>query len=482
MSEKKMTKYDLKVQRRKEAEAQAKKEDRIYKIVMTAIVLFFVGFIAYFPIRNAIDLNSPYFYVNEEAVSKIEFDYNYALAKNSYLNENGYYLSMLGMDTTTIDSQQYDDNMTFADYFSQIAAENMVNTKAMLAAAEAEGFTYDTAAEYEEMMADMTTAAKENGLTLKQYLTQSFGDYATEKRLKPVMEETLFAAAYYEAKYEELLPTEDAVLAHYEANVDDYDSIDYHMLTIDAELPTTNPDGTVPVDEEGNEVAYEPTEEEVATAMAAAKAEAEALLETVAAEGTEYTAVLKSGINSLLTEFLFDPARKAGDTTLVEDTANDRYFVVSFDARYRNEAPTHDMRAIITTTTDAQTIIDEWKAGEATEASFIELGMKYDENNMAEYEFLYEGMPVSSVDARIGDWLADGRKAGDVTAVHLDDMGYYYALYYIGENDTVWHASIEATLANDAMNAYLEEIAASYTISDPKANLKYLTVEESTEE
>ncbi|MBQ8822843.1 MAG: hypothetical protein IJZ82_09385 [Lachnospiraceae bacterium] len=482
MSEKKMTKYDLKVQRRKEAEANAKKEERIYKIVMTAIVLFFVGFIAYFPIRNVINLYSPYFYVNEEAISTVEFEYNYALAKNSYLNENGYYLSMFGMDTSTIDSQMYDDTMTFADYFAQIAAENIVNTKAMVAAAEAAGFTYDTTEEYDAMIADMEAAAEENGLTLKQYIQQSFGDYATESRLKGVMEETLYAAAYYEAKYEEFLPTEDAIQAHYEANVDDYDSVDYHMLTIDAELPTTNPDGTVPVDEEGNEVAYEPTEEEIATAMAAAMIEAKSAQETVATEGTESKAALKSSVNTLVADFLFDPAREAGDTTYVEDTANNRYLVVSFDARYRNEAPTHDMRAIITTTTDSQAIIDEWKAGEATEESFIELGKLYDENGMADYEFLYEGMPVSSVDERIGEWLEGGRKAGDVTAIDLDDLGYYYALYYVGENDTVWHASIEATLANDAMNAHLEEIAASYTISDPKSNLKYLTVAESTEE
>lgn len=482
MSEKKMTKYDLKVQRRKEAEAQAKKEDRIYKIVMAAIVLFFVGFIAYFPIRNMVNMYVPYFSVNGEDISKIEFDYNYALAKNSYLNENGYYLSMFGMDVTTIDSQQYDDNLTFADYFSQIAAENLVNTKAMVAEAKAAGFTYDTTTEYQEMMEDMKTAAEENGLTLKQYITQSFGDYATEKRLKSVMEETLYAAAYYEAKYEEFLPTEDEIQTYYEANVDNYDSVDYHMQIVDAELPTTNPDGTKPVDEEGNEVAYQPTEEEVATAMAAAKEEAEAALETVASEGTEYTAALKSSINTLVADFLFDASREAGDTTYVEDTANDRYLVVSFDARYRNEDPTHDMRAIITTTTDSQTIVDEWKAGAATEESFIELGMKYDENGMADLEFLYEGMPVSSVDARIGEWLSGGRKAGDVTSIHLDDLGYYYALYYIGENDTVWHASIEATLANEAMNAHLEEIAAPYTISDPKGNLKYLTVAESTEE
>lgn len=482
MSEKKMTKYDLKVQRRKEAEAQAKKDDKIYKIVMAVIILFFVGFIAYFPIRNTINLYTPYFSVNGEGVSKIEFDYNYALAKNSYLNENGYYLSMFGMDVSTIDSQMYDDTMTFADYFSQIAAENIVNTKAMVAAAKAEGFSYDTAEEYKNMIADMEVAAEENGLTLKQYIQQSFGNYATQSRLKGVMEETLFAAAYYEAKFEEFLPTEDAILAHYEANVNDYDSIDYHMEIIDAELPTTNPDGSKPVDEEGNEVAYQPTEEEVATAMAAAKEEAEAALSTVATEGTEYTAALKSSVNTLVADFLFDSARVAGDTTYVEDTNNNRYLVVSFDSRYRNEAPTHDMRAIITTTTDAQVIVDEWKAGEATEASFIELGKQYDENGMEQYEFLYEGMSVTGVDERIGEWLAGGRKAGDVTAIHLDDLGYHYALYYVGENDTVWHASIQATLANEAMNAYLEEVSASYTISDPKSNLKYLTVAESPAE
>lgn len=478
MSEKVMTKYDLKVQRRKEAEEQAKKEKRRSTIIMVLICIFIVGFIAYFPIRNIINLNTPYFYVKDEAISKVEFDYNYGLAKSSYLSENSYYLSMFGIDATTIDSQMYDETLTFEDYFTQVAAENIVNTKAMVEAAKAEGFTYDTAAEYEEMIADMTAVAEENGITLAQYLTSSFGDYATQDRLKDIMEETLYTAAYYEQKYEGCLPTEDEILAYYEANVDDYDSVDYHLTTVDAELPTTNPDGTVPVDEEGNEVAYEPTEEEIATAMAAAKMEAEAALTTVATEGLEYKAALKSDVNTLIADFLFDSAREVGDTTYIEDPSNDSYLVVSFDGRYRNEAPTHDMRAIISTSMDAQSIIDEWKYGEATEASFIELGKKYDENGMEDYDFLYEGMSTTSVDAAIGEWLADGRVAGDVTAINLEDLGYNYAIYYVGENDTVWHGTIKATLANEEMNAYLEEISAPYEISDPKSKLKYLTVAE----
>ena len=152
--------------------------------------------------------------------------------------------------------------------------------------------------------------------------------------------------------------------------------------------------------------------------------------------------------------------------------------VVSFENRYRNDAPTHDIRAIITSSVDAQTIVDEWKAGEATEESFIALGSKYDENGMEDSGFLYQGMSATAVDEKLGQWLVDGREAGDVTAIHLEDLGYYYTLYYVGENDAEWYANIQAVLANESMNSYMEEIGGNYSISDPDKNLNYLTVTE----
>ena len=82
------------------------------------------------------------------------------------------------------------------------------------------------------------------------------------------------------------------------------------MTTINAELPTTAPDGTVETDEEGNEIEYEPTEEEIADAMAKAKKEAQKAEKTIAKDGQEYLAKRYSSTNSKIRDFLFEEGRK----------------------------------------------------------------------------------------------------------------------------------------------------------------------------
>ena len=143
--EKVMTKYELKQQKRKEAEEKAKKEALKGKLIGAVLILALVAFVLSFPIRNYVNLNSAYITVGEEKINRIEFDYNYALAKTSFLNSSeGSYLSMFGFDVTNIDSEMYSDTMTFGDYFEQLAVQNIADTKALKAAADAEGFTYDT--------------------------------------------------------------------------------------------------------------------------------------------------------------------------------------------------------------------------------------------------------------------------------------------------------------------------------------------------
>ena len=219
----------------------------------------------------------------------------------------------------------------------------------------------------------MEEAAKEEGVTFDAFLQQNYGPLATWSRLEPFFEENVYTSAYYSQVVEDLMPAEDELEGVYEADKASYDLVDYHMTIVKAELPTTAPDGTVEKDEEGNEIAYEPTEEEIAAAMEEAKKEAEKAEKKVAKDGDEYLGKSYSAANTKVRDFLFEEGRKAGDTTIVEDTNLNRYLVVAFDDRYRDETQTYDFRLIFSTTTDAQTILDEWKAGEATEESFQEL-------------------------------------------------------------------------------------------------------------
>ncbi len=466
-----MTKYDRKMQKRKEEAEKAKKEELKGRLTGIIIVALIAAFILSFPIRSAIALNSAYITVNGEKVTQVEFDYNYALAKTSYLNsEAGYFVSMY-MDVSTIDNQMYTDTLTFGDYFEQIAAEQIASTKALKDAAEAEGFTYDTTADYEAAMADMKLAAEAQGVSLKQYIQAVYGDLATESRIKKYMEEMLYTAAFYEKKADDLMPTADEINAYYEENKETYDAIDYHMSIVEADLPktTAGPDN--------NEVPYEPTEEEIATAMAKARKEAEAAADTVAEDGEGYVGVMQydSYINDLVVDFLFDETRQPGDTYIAEDTAYNRFLVVSFDGRYRDETPTVDARVIISTTTDAQAILDEWKAGAATEESFIELAGKYDVSGAK--EGLQESIVASKLSEEMKEWLSDdARQKGDTFAINVEgDANYVF--YYLEESDPSWQVYVRGELLNQTMADYMEKISADYTVEDPKGKLAYLQEE-----
>lgn len=116
--EKIVTKYDLKMQRRKEEKEKAAREEKISRITGILVVAALVCIVASFPIRNYLTVNGTYATVNGEKISRVEFDFNYYMARSSYLNQYGAYLSYFGLDTSRdVDTQMYSDTMTWGDYF-----------------------------------------------------------------------------------------------------------------------------------------------------------------------------------------------------------------------------------------------------------------------------------------------------------------------------------------------------------------------------
>ena len=95
-----MTSYDKKMQKRKEQEALAKKEERKNKFLSIAVVLVIVAFFAYFPISTFVATTSTYAQVGEEEITKVEFDYYYNFSYISFVNQNSYLLSYIGLDTS----------------------------------------------------------------------------------------------------------------------------------------------------------------------------------------------------------------------------------------------------------------------------------------------------------------------------------------------------------------------------------------------
>lgn len=462
-----VTKYDLKVQRREAEKARAKRDRLVGNIVSVVIVAVLFCLVASFPIRNYLAVNETYARINGENVSRLEFDYNYNLAINNYLNEYGSYMAMLGMDLSgDLSTQMYSDTLTFQDFFTRTAVENISNNKALQAEAQAAGFIYDTAADYADYEQRLRSAASEAGMTVKDFVRDNYGRFATLSRISGFVKESMYISKYYDSVMDSKMPSDEEAESYYNDNRDDYDSVDYRLLTVEAQLSEA------------------PTEEETAAAMARAEKEAEAALARVATEGDLNENMAAAYVPYLLKDWLFDSVRKPGDTTVIENTYANSYYVVSFADRYLDSAPTVNIRTILTPEGNAQAIYDEWAAGEATEESFAELCDRYNDPSLiAAAGGLLENVRPIRMTEDMAAWLSDSaRRAGDTTVLSPGDDEYSYVMYFVGQSDPWWLVSARNELLGAAMEAYMEEITADISVEDPRGNLKYLYVSDDAAE
>lgn len=479
--EKMITSYDRKMQRREEQKKKEQREKRIMTAVGIVIVAALVCLIASFPIRTLMATRGTFIKVGGENVTRVEFDYAYNIARNNYLAQYGTYMSYFGLDLSgDLSTQMYSETLTWQDYFEQLAVENLISNKALKDQVEAAGFTYDTTEEYADFEESVENAASEAGLTTRDYVRQLYGSYATLSRISDFVKEAMVINQYYEQVAEERAPSEEEIQSYYEENTDSYDSVDYRIVTIEAQLPTeTDAAQESTADETGTEEEYEPSEAEIAAAMEEAQALAQEAQETVAQDGELQENVQRASANSLIRDWLFDASREAGDTTIIEDADNNRYFVLAFEERYLDETPSVDVRVLITQEEDGQALLDEWASGEATEETFGALCEQYStDTSTSGNGGLYEGITQGGLPDDLDQWLfEEGRAAGDTVSITSEDDGYTYVMYYVGQNDPAWKLSVRSTLLSETMTAYMEEISAGIEVEDSKGNLNYLKVE-----
>lgn len=481
--EKVLTKYDLKMQRRAEERRRAEKEALASRITGIVVVVALLCLVLSFPLRTYMAVYGTYIKVGGAKVSRVEFDYNYNIVKNNYISQNSYYMSMFGIDLSgDLSKQMYSGTMSWKDYFEQKAVENIANNKALKAQAQAAGFTYDVSADYADYEQSLKASATAGGKTEKAYIQELYGPLATASRVKPYVQDTMFTDAYFTAVAEEKTPGDEEIQAYYDENKDSYDSVNYRLITVNAELPTEPTELADPVDEtedtEGTDAEYEPSEAEISFAMVQARKEAEQKRSTVATEGELTEKAMMSGTNSLYCDWLFAEERKAGDTTIIEDETRHLYYVLAFEKRYLDETPTVDMRMIAIDKENGQTVLDEWKGGDATEESFAELADRYNDSSILPVQGgLLEGFPKDGMLDEMGDWLFDSKRVkGDTTIIEPEDDELAYVIYYVGTNSPVWKQNIESSLLTEAMEQYMKEITQGYTVEDSRGRLNYLKV------
>lgn len=490
-----MTKYDRKVQKRKEEKEKEKKEERISTAVGIVFLVALVCLVASFPIRTYLATHETYVVINGEEVNKVEFDYVYNTSKNNYITQYGSYLSYFGLDTSKdLSTQMYSDTLTWQDYFEQNAVESLKQNKALMAEAKAAGFTYDTTDEYNTFKETIKTSAAAAGVSDKEYVRSIYGSYATMGRIEEYVKNDMVMNAYYQKLQEDNAPSDDEIQSYYEENKATYDSVDYRLTTIEADLPTEPTELADPVEETAadttgstdgtaatdstQDTAYQPSDAEIAKAMEDAKVLADDAEQTVAKDGEAHENEKKSSVNYLISDWLFDDARKAGDTTVITNDNSHCYYVVAFEKRYLDETPSADVRVIIPTEDKTgEEILEEWKNGAATEDSFAELCKKYTQDTSAvENGGLFEQVTKTGMTEELSNWIFDSsRQAGDTVAITVSDSTY--VLYYIGQDQPEWKINIKNTLVSDTMSQHMQDITADITVEDPKGKLNYLKVQ-----
>ncbi len=490
-----MTKYDRKVQKRKEEKEKEKKEERISTAVGIVFLVALVCLVASFPIRTYLATHETYVVINGEEVNKVEFDYVYNTSKNNYITQYGSYLSYFGLDTSKdLSTQMYSDTLTWQDYFEQNAVESLKQNKALMAEAKAAGFTYDTTDEYNTFKETIKTSAAAAGVSDKEYVRSIYGSYATMGRIEEYVKNDMVMNAYYQKLQEDNAPSDDEIQSYYEENKATYDSVDYRLTTIEADLPTEPTELADPVEETAadttgttdgttaadstQDTAYQPSDAEIAKAMEDARVLADDAEQTVAKDGEAHENEKKSSVNYMISDWLFDDARKAGDTTVITNDNSHCYYAVAFEKRYLDETPSADVRVIIPTEDKTgEEILEEWKNGAATEDSFAELCKKYTQDTSAvENGGLFEQVTKTGMTEELSNWIFDSsRQAGDTVAITVSDTTY--VLYYIGQDQPEWKINIKNTLVSDTMSQHVQDITADVTVEDPKGKLNYLKVQ-----
>lgn len=326
------TKYDRKMAERAMEKKKEERQLKIMKIVGVILCVAVAAAIVTPIITNAVKkqqaLNGTYVKIGDHKLSELEYDYYYYSAVNNYIGTYGSFISYLGLDTSVdFDKQQYDETMTWKDYFDQMTVNEQIKPIfALLDEAQKNGFTYDATEDYDAYVASIQEAADNAGVSLSVYYKNYFGPYATTSNVEDFIKNGYVASAYYEQLVADNAPTAEEVKAHYEENRNAYDQVDYKSIAFE----------TPEFDEEA-------TDDEKAKDLEDRQKQAEEALASIengdTVEGFELTEGAKySAVPSSAAAWLFDDARAEGDLQVFTDESTSNVYVVQFVKKFYDEA------------------------------------------------------------------------------------------------------------------------------------------------
>ena len=483
-------------------EAQQRKAEKRSNLLYATIAVVFVlvAVVSLVWRSNVLSRLLPAVTINGENYTAAEVTFYYQNVYQSFLSQNSYYASYLGLnvneslrgqsiDEVAAETMGVEAGTTWHEYFLDQALKQMATVQAGLDAAEAEGFVYPDSVQtqYEESVVSLESAAAESSLSTTEYLQSVLGGTMTEEVYNAQVLRMLQFTAYSNAYTAALTYTEDELEAAYEEDPNSYDLVSYESVSISGIADSTT-------DEDGNTVS--PTQEESDAAKAAAEEAANEMLAAYEAGGdlealaeSNEKASYTSGDNGTylgdtVTEWLFDAAREDGDAAVLNNGGS-TYYVVVFHDRYRETYDTVDVRHILiplgTATlsssdegyeeeqaqlqadarAQAEELLAQWKSGEATEDSFATLAMEHSADGSRYEGGLYTQVYHDEMVETFNDWCFDpARQSGDTSIVETQYGAH--VMYFVGTDLPRWQSQVTTTLQTNAYTAWIAGLGDQY--------------------
>lgn len=440
-------------------------------LIVAAIVVILVILFAVIAVVKHSGNKAVYFKVGDYEVSKLEYSVYFSDAYSQFVSQYGSYVSLFGLDTSqSLESQIYDGELTWNDYFMEQAVNNLQDVYTLYdASLKDDGFKADIDDELQEQMDSLKELADNSEVSISAYLQSVYGDGVTEKQYKTILKRQLISNDYYNYLKEQYTPTEEELEEEYQNNIAQYTMVSFRAVT------------------ESYSYDSDASEEQQEAAKAIAKAKAEADLKDMSdADVTEN--YMPSYLLSVIQTWLLEDGREAGDTAVLEDTSNKCYYAIEFISLEKNTYGTVSFRRIAFSNSEssasvarqkAEATYNFWENSDTGEDGFIELANTVSDETVT--DGLYEDIFYGYMLAVINDWIFDeARQEGD-TAIIDSDSGSDI-LYYVSKNDEpYWKRAATDTLQYAVANEKTNELEESMPVADKDGNLTYLTRRTSSE-
>lgn len=435
-----------------------------------------------------------------ENISVAETNYHYYQVLNSYYSY-GIINNSMNMD----DVYDTTTGKTYRQLILDQAASELMNITVINQEAEERGYLPHSAAQrYARMSLESAEqmATLYNFPSVEQYYQQLYGRGMSSRIMREsVARETL--TQEYENYVRQFLFTvsEEELNAAYEANPTVYQRADFNYYFFAGEA---NEDGTYDVTQavaNANEVADNATDSDsfaacVVDIIGEETAEIAGFTEDSNPTFVEsYTDDSANAIAEGLGDFIFDDARVAGDTTVIETESG--AYAVLFGSKYVRENPTVTYRtltlyndaaqeegatpesiaaglaevqaeaqSLIATPMDSLAFADVVKNNTDVLSEIITGG--YNDGTTADRFEGTEEAPVSDRDAQLGAWLFDAARVHGDTLVLPSEDSSYVTVYYFEDSIPEWMYTARTQLVTGMVNSWSNDMitdATSYAIA-----------------